>query len=68
MYNPPNNNTQVLQVLLERPNRAGCIVITGDFNLHHPQWDHYDRYDEDAETLLQLALQWDLASEPLGER
>ena len=62
MYNPPDNNTQVLQALLDRPPTAGSIVLAGDFNLYHPQWDYYDRYDQRAESLLQLALQWDLSS------
>ena len=35
-------------------------VVAGDFNLHHLLWDQYDRYDKKAETLLELALQWDL--------
>lgn len=32
----------------------------GLYNLHHPLWDDFDRYEDDAEHLLQLALQWDL--------
>ena len=36
-------------------------MVAGDFNLHHPQWDFYDRYNQKAEILLQLALQWDLS-------
>jgi len=61
VYNPPNNRAQVLQALLERPTQAGSIVLAGNFNLHHPQWDYFDRYEQKAETLLQLALQWDLS-------
>ena len=53
VYNPPNSDdAQVLQLLLERPNRAKSIVVARDFNLHHPQWDFYDRYDQNAEILL----------------
>jgi len=62
VYNPPDNSTPVLQALLDRPPTARSIVLAGDFNLHHPQWDYYDRYDLRAESLLQLALQWDLSS------
>ena len=36
-------------------------MLAGDFNLYHPQWDYFDRYEQKAETLLQLALQWDLS-------
>ena len=36
-------------------------MLAGDFDLHHPQWDYYDRYQQQADTLLQLALQWDLS-------
>lgn len=36
------------------------VVLAGDFNLHHPYWDYYDRLDQKAEDLLNLAVQWDL--------
>ena len=36
------------------------VVLAGDFNLHHPQWDRFGRYERKAEALLELALQWDL--------
>ena len=36
------------------------MVLAGDFNLHHPQWDRHGRYQRQAEALLELAIQWDL--------
>ena len=35
-------------------------MLAGDFNLYHPQWDQFGRYERKAEALLELALQWDL--------
>ncbi|KAK4112794.1 hypothetical protein N656DRAFT_797985 [Canariomyces notabilis] len=32
----------------------------GDFNLRHPLWDLYERYEREAEGLVQLATSWDL--------
>jgi len=52
VYNPPDNSTLVLQALLDRLPTARSIVLAGDFNLYHPQWDYYDRYDQNAENLL----------------
>lgn len=60
IYNPPDNNTLLPQTLLGRPKPPYPIVLAGDFNLHHPLWDQFDRYNVAAEPLLQLALQWDL--------
>src|SRR6185437_2413281 len=36
----------------ERPNKA---ILMGDFNLHHPLWDLFERETYGAEALLQLA-------------
>jgi hypothetical protein len=33
-------------------------VVSGDFNLHHLLWDLYDRLEPQADSLLQLDLQW----------
>jgi len=59
IYNPPDGNT-LLPTLLNRPTPTYPIVLTGDFNLHHPQWDRYDQYQPEAEALLEIAVQWDL--------
>ena len=65
VYNPrwePGNVVYraTLQDLAEGPPPTHPAVVTGDFNLHHPLWDQFDRYDKKAEALLELALQWDL--------
>lgn len=40
----------------------------GDFNLHHPMWDLYQRRDDQAERLIQWALRWELELvTPYGE-
>ena len=49
-----------VQDLINSPPPTHPAVVAGDFNLHHPLWDQYDRYDRKAEALLDLALQWDL--------
>jgi len=59
IYNPRDNET-LLQALLNRPAPAHPVVLAGDFNLHHPLWDRFGRYERKAEALLELALQWDL--------
>ena len=59
IYNPLDDRA-LLQGLLARQAPAYPAVLAGDFNLHHPQWDQYGRYDRKAEALLELAVQWDL--------
>jgi len=59
IYNPPTNKT-LPRDLLERPRPTYPVILTGDFNLHHPLWDQFARYEPDSEALLQLAAYWDL--------
>ena len=59
IYNPPDSKA-IPRDLLGRPTPAYLTVLAGDFNLHHPQWDQFGRYERKAEALLELALQWDL--------
>jgi endonuclease/exonuclease/phosphatase family metal-dependent hydrolase len=47
--------------LLGRPKPAHPVVLAGDFNLQHPLWDEFERYERKAEDLLQLSSQWNLA-------
>jgi hypothetical protein len=60
VYNPPDNDTLTLDTLLQQPKPALPTVLAGDFNLHHPLWDDFGRYEENSEYLLQLALDWNL--------
>ncbi|KAL2195621.1 hypothetical protein P885DRAFT_39874, partial [Corynascus similis CBS 632.67] len=60
IYNPPSSK-EVPRSLFGRPKPAYPIVLAGDFNLHHPLWDEFERYDRSAEDLLQLSSQWELA-------
>ncbi len=55
-----NLGTSRPRTLLARPRPTGPVVLAGDFNLHHPKWDQFNRYERKAEPLLELALQWDL--------
>ena len=59
IYNPPENKT-LPRDLLNRQAPAYATVLAGDFNLHHPLWDQFGRYERKAEALLSLATQWDL--------
>ena len=59
IYNPPGGN-QLPKEITGRELPACPVVVAGDFNLKHPYWDRFDRHDEEAESLLQLALQWNL--------
>jgi exonuclease III len=59
VYNPPANKT-IPEALLQRPTPTLPTVVSGDFNLHHPLWDQYERLEPQADSLLQLALQWEL--------
>ncbi|KAL2114789.1 hypothetical protein VTJ04DRAFT_4092 [Mycothermus thermophilus] len=59
VYNPPATKEAPGQLLsLPIPNTP--VVLAGDFNLHHPYWDLYNRLDREAEDLLNLAARWDL--------
>jgi hypothetical protein len=65
VYNPRWNlgdplGKSPLPGLLQRPRPTGQVILSGDFNLYYPLWDQYDRYNRRVETLLELALQWDL--------
>ena len=40
--------------------RRGQIILTGDFNLHHPLWDREGRTDVGSELLLDWAERWQL--------
>jgi hypothetical protein len=47
---------------------CGKHIIVGDMNLHHPLWDAQGRTSRNAETLVQLAINWDLKLlTPFGE-
>lgn len=59
IYNLPGGN-RLANNITSQPPPVYSTVVTGDFNLHHPCWDQFDRYNREAESLLQLALQWDL--------
>lgn len=59
IYNPPDSKG-VPKALLGKPKPSLPTILAGDFNLHHPLWDYYSREEQQAEDLLQLALQWDL--------
>ena len=49
-----------VQDLLRGPPPTNRAVVAGDFNLHHPLWDQFERYERRSEDLLELAQQWDL--------
>ena len=51
IYNPLDIKT-VPSTLLTMPKPDLPTVLAGDFNLHHPLWDLYDRLDHRAEDLL----------------
>jgi hypothetical protein len=59
IYNPPDSKG-VPRALLGRSKPDLPVVLAGDFNLFHPLWDYYGREEQEAEDLLQLALQWGL--------
>ena len=59
IYNPLVDKA-LPQDLLARPAPIYPTILAGDFNLHHPRWGRFGRYDRKAEALLQLAIQWDL--------
>lgn len=59
IYNHPEDKT-IPQALLNQPAPAYPVVLAGDFNLYHPRWDRFGRYERKAEALLELALEWDL--------
>lgn len=59
IYNPPSSK-EVPRTLLDRPKPVHPVVLAGDFNLQHPLWDEFERYESKAEDLLQLGCQWDL--------
>ncbi|EAQ84238.1 hypothetical protein CHGG_10642 [Chaetomium globosum CBS 148.51] len=59
VYNPPNGEN-VPQALQGRPRPDHPVVLAGDFNLQHPLWDEFGRYERGAEDLLQLSSLWDL--------
>jgi exonuclease III len=76
IYNPPDSK-EVPKALLGRFKPSLPTILAGDFNLYHPLWDYYSREEQQAEDLLQLALQWDLVLQtpwgtttrlPLGSR
>ena len=69
IYNP-NQATSLstpLRYITESP-PTGRIVLVGDFNLHHPLWDQYNRESALSEDLLLLAEQLNLCLiTPKGE-
>ena len=65
MYNPRRELgaprlQRTVQDLLRGLPPSHRVVVTGDFNLHHPLWDQFERYKRRSEDLLKLAQQWDL--------
>ena len=42
-----------------KPTNYHAIIIAGDFNLHHPTWNHpkYHRHDTEADDLVEEMLQ-----------
>jgi len=59
VYNPPDTK-EAPSRLLQLPPPTRPTVLAGDFNLHHPCWDLFERLDRRAEDLLDLAVRWDL--------
>jgi hypothetical protein len=59
IYNPPDSKEEP-STLANRPKPAHPVILAGDFNLQHPLWDKFGRYERKAEDLLQLSSQWDL--------
>src|SRR5690349_17967515 len=59
IYNPLDTKA-IPSTLLTKPKPGLPTILAGDFNLHHPLWDYYNRTDRKANDLLQLALQWEL--------
>jgi hypothetical protein len=59
VYNPPGGS-RLEEAMAGRGMPDSPVVVAGDFNLHHPFWDQYERSHEEAEGLLQLALRWNL--------
>lgn len=50
------------------PPPAGPTVVCGDFNLHHPLWDPFERTHTEAQALFALAERWRLSLvTPCGE-
>jgi len=66
VYNPCDESVlPTLHSYLEqnlRPHRYEFIVMGGDFNCHHPLWNRpeYDRHDDEADRLIDLAASLDL--------
>ena len=65
MYNPRKEPGTprlqgTVQDLLRGPPPTYLTVVAGDFNLHYPLWDQFERYERRSEDLLELAQQWDL--------
>ena len=60
IYNPYDDSAlPALQQCLQQmtPTRYELIIMTGDFNSHHPMWNppQYTRHDEEADKLIDLA-------------
>ncbi|EAQ91377.1 hypothetical protein CHGG_03312 [Chaetomium globosum CBS 148.51] len=53
IYNPPGGEN-VPRALQGRPRPSHPVVLAGDFNLKHPLWDEFGRYDRKSEDLLKL--------------
>ena len=39
-YNKPNQNSRVMEKIYRMKTDEGPLIIVGDFNLHHPDWDN----------------------------
>lgn len=66
IYNPRDYDlisplTNHLQNNLD-PNHYDCIIIAGDFNLHHPLWNppDYQRHDEQADEVVEMMMAHDM--------
>ncbi|KAK3322883.1 Endonuclease/exonuclease/phosphatase [Apodospora peruviana] len=63
IYNPPDSK-EVPSTLVGQPKPAHPVIVAGDFNLQHPMWDEFEKYERNTEDLLQLSSQWDLVIRP----
>ena len=69
IYNPNGATPQSSPLLAIRdPGPGERVVLTGDFDLHHPMWDHFERLSRYSGLLLDLAQRLNLGLvTPKGE-
>jgi len=70
IYSQPQSGTRWISPITDfadRPQR-GRHILVGDFNLKHPLWDIYERYEKQSDDLLAFAQRWNLVlATPKGE-